>query len=103
MSTKIERWAFLPCELDNLQACRAEDEFIAVLPLEEVELGVIVYRNGEVSLRWQDGTVGIPPEIRELADDEETVLSLKGEVIIGWRDVEVSEDGQPLRLHEVAR
>jgi hypothetical protein len=103
VSAQIERWAFLPSELDNLQACRAEDEFVASLPLEEMELGVIVYRNGEVSLRWEDGTVGIPPEIRELADEQDTLHSLKGEEICGWYDVEVSEDGRPLRLCEATR
>lgn len=99
----IQRWAFLPSELDNLSACCAEDEFVASLPLEEMDLGVIVYRNGEVSWRWEDGTVGIPPEIRELADEQDTLHSLRGEEIIGWHDVEVSEDGQPLRICEVPR
>lgn len=98
-TTTIERWAFLASELDNLQACRADDEFIA-RPTEETELGVIVYRNGQVSNRWEDGTVGISPEVRELADDTESLHSLNGEEIIGWRDVEVSEDGRPVEVME---
>lgn len=100
-TTTIERWAFLASELDNLQACKAEDEFVAYPALEQTELGVIVGRNGQVSNRWEDGTVGIPPEVREVADETDSLHSLSGEEIIGWRDVEVSEDGQPLRLCEV--
>jgi hypothetical protein len=102
VSTRIERWAFLASELDNLPACKAEDEFVA-RPMEELELGVIVCRGGEVSNRWDDGTVGIPPEVRELADETDSLHSLSGEEIIGWRDVEVSEDGRPVRLCEVAQ
>lgn len=97
MST-IQRWAFLPSELDNLQACRAEDEFVAYPPLEGTELGVIVARNGEVSNRWEDGTAGVPDEVRQFADFEDTLYTPDGEEIIGWRDVEVSDDGQPLRI-----
>lgn len=94
----IERWAFLPDELDNLEQCRADDEFV-VSPAE-LELGIIVYCNGQVSNRWEDGTVGIPERIRELADSEDEYYVRHGEQA-EWRDVEVSEDGRPLRLCEV--
>ncbi len=94
MST-LQRWAFMPDELDNLETCRADDEFTAYPPAEE--LGVIVYRNGDVSNRWADGTAGIPDDVREIADDEDT-LYRDAEEIEGWRNVEVDDNGRPVRI-----
>ena len=41
--------------------------------LESVEIGVLVNPGGEVTNRWADGTVGVSLEMRELANDEESV------------------------------
>ena len=98
MSTK-QRWAFLARELDNPQACRAEDEFIAYPPIEEASLGVIVARNGEVSNRWGDGTKGVPDDVRQFADFEDMLYAPADlQEIIGWRDVEIDDTGRLLRI-----
>lgn len=94
----IRRWAFLPNELADLQACRADDEFVAYPP--DVPLGVIVYRDGTVSNRWGDGTAGIPPHVEAAAGSEDTLYRDTTE-IDGWRNVEVDDSGRPVRLCEV--
>lgn len=36
---------------------------------DDYELGILVYASGELSNRWQDGTVGIPDDVREMTQD----------------------------------
>lgn len=100
-----ERWAFSRSELADPAACTAYDDLIALVTLYDDEGGnlideheVIVYRNGEVSNRFGDGTKGIPPEIAELADDVETLLHPDGEETEGWRDCEVDGEGNFVRF-----
>lgn len=90
---KVERWAFMKDELDKLPQCRGDDEFVAYPP--ECEIGVIVYRNGNVSNRWADGTVGLSPELVEAAFEEETVFRDREEFEC-WRNVGLDENDLPI-------
>lgn len=88
---RTERWAFAESELANPAACKAHDELIGAVPYE---CGIIVYRNGEVSNRWEDGTVGVPAETRELADECECLFNpQRNETTDVWADVFVDYDG----------
>src|SRR5271157_492889 len=73
---RTERWIFCESELANPAACKAYDELLTTVSdpdngEETLELPVVVYRNGEISNRWADGTVGIPAAVVELAEGEE--------------------------------
>lgn len=97
---KRERWVFTDKEIDNPKKCRSDDEFVATIPGIS-ELGVIVYRNGEVSNRWADGTAGISAKVRELAKDSEELYRLKDGIAVDadtWGDVEVTDDGKFIRF-----
>lgn len=86
------RWIFTDDELKNPSQCRQSDEFIA-LPLGH-EDGVVVYRNGEPTTRWADGSEPIPDDVQELVRDVESFMTLDAEDIADqWRDVLVNEDG----------
>ena len=98
-----ERWCFTAYELSGHErTCHNYDEFVADLgedqqgPISEV--GVIVYRNGDVSNRWGDGTRGVPDEYRQLADEVEALTKPYGEgeadvYADEWRDVIADKDG----------
>ena len=95
---KTERWAFSEKELADPYACHSHDELLASVPNPDdpeksLEQGIIVYRNGTVSNRWEDGTVGVPAEVAELANDEETLYHPDDELTEAWRDVCVGDDG----------
>jgi len=89
---KNERWAFSESELADPAACNAYDELIAIVP--DCELGIIVCRNGEVSNRWEDGAVGVPADVAEAANADESLyhpdLDTYADV---WADVFVDADG----------
>lgn len=99
-----ERWAFSEEESALPFACNSYDELTTTVPDpynpgEHCELAVIVYRNGEVSNRWSDGTAGLPAEVVEMAAEEETLYHPDtDEYTDVWRDVEVDDDGNLLRL-----
>lgn len=93
-----ERWAFSRSELADPAACASDDELMAYVDYdggygrtEGVE--IIVYRNGEVSNRFGDGTAGLLPELAELAGEVEELLHPDGETTDAWRDCEVGEKG----------
>jgi hypothetical protein len=94
-----ERWAFSESELADPGKCSSTDEIVATLPYEfceenGIEEGVIVYRNGEVSNRFSDGTAGISAEIAELAGECESLYHPDAdEETAAWRDVEVDKKG----------
>lgn len=93
MIPKPERWAFSPSELTASQGLNAKDELIA--HPANWEQGVIVLRNGEVSNRWEDGTVGVPPLERAFAESVETLRHPgTAELTEGWYDVWVLPDGR---------
>jgi hypothetical protein len=63
---RIERWVFTEWELHHPLLCNASDEFWA--PVMDAEDWAVVYRNGEMTNRWSDGTVGVPTDL--IIDDE---------------------------------
>lgn len=88
-NTVKQRWAFSESELTHPAKCNAYDELIGEFCEEEgIKSGVIVYRNGEVSNRWDDGTAGVPAEVAELADECETLYHPEAnETTDVWADV----------------
>lgn len=94
-----ERWAFCESELADPAKCNTYDELTTSVidpdnPGEHLEQGVIVYRNGEVSNRWDDGTVGIPADVTELAAEEETLYHPDlDEYTDVWADVLTDDSG----------
>lgn len=100
-----ERWAFSQSELNSPAACKGDNELVAYVDLDDDWDGVegysiIVYRNGKVSNRFSDGTVGMPRELANLANDVESLLHPDGEETAEWRDVTVDKDGNFLRFVE---
>jgi len=96
---RTERWAFSESELAAPAKCNAHDELIGEVPYEYaeengIEEGIIIYRKGEVSNRWEDGTVGVPAETAELADECETLYHPdSNETTAVWADVFVDDNG----------
>lgn len=90
-----ERWAFSESELIDSTKCKSHDELIALLP--EVEESVIVYRNGEVSNRYIDGTRGVRGKHAAMASDTETLLHPNGEETAIWKDVIADANGNFVR------
>jgi|GEM_PF-1401097 len=94
---KVERWVFTDAELEekDKSGLNAYDEFIAqVAEADSGEpIGIVAYRNGEVSNRFDDGTVGVPNDLIEMADQEDSYTTLDGELAENWRDVVVDDDG----------
>ena len=89
---KIERWVFTDEEWRSAHECNSFDELVAEV---DAEIGVTVYRNGEVANRWEDGTVGVPENIRAEADAREELYSPDVHDWADiWRDVYTNEDGQ---------
>jgi len=110
-----ERWCFTERELADkqvLQGCRGHDEFIA--SVHDAELGVLIYRNGDPTNRWEDGTAGVPEDVQMAANEEDSLVkprsmvrpqatgysamdqwrSAEDDTIAdNWRDVEVHDDG----------
>jgi len=93
-----QRWAFSETELKNARACRADDELIAAVP--EASLGVIVYRNGVVTNRWEDGTAGVPDVVKDWVQSEEELYHPEvRESTSVWRGV-VVRDGAFLQFYD---
>jgi hypothetical protein len=94
-----ERWAFCESELAHPAECKTHDELVGEVPYEygeenRIECGIIVYRNGHVSNRFEDGTVGVSAEARELAGECETLYHPdSNETTDVWADVFVDHDG----------
>jgi hypothetical protein len=100
-----ERWVFTVRELAALdQGAELNltrlDEFIAHLPVDELEPGVIVQRDETVTNRWDDGTAGVQEEYRELADEVESLVATDGTPAEEWRDVLVEDTGEFVRFVE---
>ena len=91
---KNERWVFTDAELaSNGRDCSGDDELVA--RVMDVELGVLVERNGTVTNRWADGTAGVPDAVVKLAKDVESLQTTETPVELAenWRAVEVNDDG----------
>lgn len=97
--THEERWWMTRREHADrtlTEQARGDDEFL-VFPSDEdgqTELGIVVYRDGRVSNRWGDGTVGVPDRWVELANAEETMVTFAGDDDGGWHDVLVDTEGR---------
>jgi len=99
-----ERWCFTAYELEHPEDCKSHDEFVADLGGDQEglisELGVLVQRNGDVTNRWGDGTVGVGDEYRQLADKSDTLVKpyrQAGESDVyadTWREVIVDKEGK---------
>jgi len=98
----MEAWVFTNYELDHPEGCNSQDIFIAAISdsiLEEEGFSegmgeVQVERNGTVTNRFGDGTVGVPREVMDLAEDEETLYTAyEYEEAYTWRNVESDENG----------
>lgn len=91
MSCRIERWAVSKTELTNLDKLNGNDELLAYIP---DELGVVIYRNGRVSNRWEDGVVGVNQEMKDKVDEIDTLYHPNhSEDTELWIDVMVDEVG----------
>ena len=96
----FERWVLTAEQAERgLAALRSDDELIATVTYEEngeqLESSVIVYRNGEVSNRFDDGTRGVPGWLIQMADEEETLYDPSvHEFTDLWRDVVVDSEGK---------
>ena len=88
------RWAFTEKELieirENGFMPNDDDEFIVYV---NGALGVIVQRNGVVTNRWSDGTIGVSDEVREVVAGEEDLYTTDSEHVehVVWRDVMLTE------------
>lgn len=85
---------FTDAELQDPSLCKGDDEFISFPHMDGGEQGIIVYRDGRVTNRFEDGTVGVPVELQDAADDVETLVQVGGmNYADNWHDVYVDEDG----------
>jgi hypothetical protein len=107
---KQERWCFSSADLQQPENCHSYDELVAnVITGEggasrsvefdnEEQTDVIVYRNGIVTNKFDDGTIGVPKEIQKLADDVEELVNPRGNTdetafCNVWRNVWTDETG----------
>ena len=85
------RWAFTEKELikirENGFMPNDDDEFIVYV---NSALGVIVQRNGVVTNRWSDGTIGVSDEVREVVAGVEDLYTTETVPVV-WRDVMLTE------------
>lgn len=101
-----ERWVFTADELDKPARCNCEDRFIAAVPDgggPDDRSGVLVNRLGECSDYFDDGTFGVPAELKARAADVEDYAVPATEYRNGdprksgdaeeWRDVLRTEFG----------
>jgi hypothetical protein len=120
--TQTERWVFTDRELKKLKSGEtakenyphANDEFVAGVTStfgrhrrNEANIApnifeILVKRNGAVTNRFADGTAGVPDELKELADDCETLSYIgrgHGPADI-WLEVICDEHGNFIRFAE---
>jgi len=98
-----EYWVFDRNELQHPEHARRTDIFIAHPTVTdydkegdwEPDQGVIVYRDGQVSNRWSDGTAGVPDVVVQAADELEEYYSPEfGDFVNAWRRVYTNETGE---------
>jgi hypothetical protein len=92
-SLNRERWVFTDHDQKHPEDCHAYDIFIAMPGVNDAGQGVQVERNGTVTNTWEDGTRGVPEEIRAFADDEDTLTTPRGEIADNWFDVYTDKEG----------
>jgi hypothetical protein len=116
MKTKTETWVFTSIDLENPQNCRASDECIAVVkssfglryrnranapkyPVNTFE--IIILRNGTVTNQFADGSIGVPEELREAAQESDSIYRVQKRKTVNaqeWREVIVGEKGEFIRF-----
>jgi hypothetical protein len=90
----IERWAFSRDELAHPDECSSHDELIAYVDVDNDfggtdGYGIIVYRNGKISNRFDDGTAGVPKRLADLAFECEYLIHPNDGETYLWHDVVV--------------
>lgn len=97
---KKERWVFTRSELlHGGKGCRGDDELVAHHIACDSELGVIVYRNGQVSDHWEGGRGRVPNDVKERVDGVESLWEpINRNIADTWRDVEVDDKGNLIRV-----
>jgi hypothetical protein len=96
-----ERWCFSLYDLQHPENCKGYDELYAYVSGEtenDEETDVVVYRNGTVTNKFGDGTVGVPEEIQKQADNIDDLINPSGtsddtSFCNYWRDVWTDETG----------
>lgn len=92
-----ERWAFTDWDLKHPEDLRSDDELVAGGAM--FIHSAIIYRNGHVSNRREDGVVGLSEEEKMLAESDESPFDTKQQAYAdNWRDVIVSDDGLFVRF-----
>lgn len=112
----IERWVFTDWELNResvVKRCRGDDEFYAMITASDD--GIVVTRNGQVTNRWTDGTVGVPQEYQDEADEQSEYYKLfpryvatvdqdprkdQDEYAYHWRSVRIGPSGEFLAFDD---
>jgi hypothetical protein len=95
---RIERWAVSDkVKETDLEKMNSYDELFALVDGNEA---VVVYRNGEVSNRYFDGTVGISQKDKAIAEHTDNVFEVIDDEVVEcvWVDVEVDDSGNYIRL-----
>jgi len=94
------RLVFTQDEIDrNGAGCREKDEFVSNY-VGSADL-VVVTRDGKITNRWSDGTVGVPDDVRDLVEmEEEYYRPDTDESADTWRDCIVYDDGTVARFKE---
>ena len=104
----IERWALSSADVGRIRELRSGDELTATFQDTDDDgafVGdihrVVVLRNGTVTNRNWDGTVGIADDVRAMIGSEDTLYheDEEGGVLTteAWLDVVVSPDGSYVR------
>lgn len=69
-----ERWAVTAEEADRIETLSGSDELMCTVESESgVAYQVVVQRNGTVTNRNWDGTIGVPEDVRDLANSEDVL------------------------------
>lgn len=101
-----ERWAVSRSELDRLEELNSKDELIGAWRAVDGEgrpagdlHAVVVLRNGTVTDRNADGSVGVAKDVAELiADQDELRHPATDEDTEQWIDVVTGPDGRFVRF-----
>ena len=100
-----ERWALSEADEARIDALNSNDELFGTWVETDTEghpVGdthvVVIQRNGVVTNRYRDGTIGVPEHVRALLESEDALYHpLDGESEIKttakWVDVFVGPDG----------
>lgn len=111
---KTERWAVSDEEIERFDTLKGDDELLCTVTLtdeESIPTGeayqVVVLRNGTVTNRNWDGTIGVPEAIRDLAASEEILYHPAADGTLKetsrWVEVAVGPDSEFLDVAEAPK